>query len=169
MSCAPRGHEPELQARTGLLLDPYFSATKIRWALEHWPQLAEAGDNLAVGTIDSWLVYRLTGGLHVSDASNASRTALMDLRGGWDDGLLDLFGVPRRALPEICDSAGIIGTTVPDLFGAAIPICGIAGDQQAAAIGQGCFDAGDTKATYGTGGFVLTHTGEELFASAAIA
>jgi glycerol kinase len=154
-----QGHEPALQAATGLLLDPYFSASKIRWALDHWPQLAEAGDHLAVGTIDSWLVFRLTGGLHVSDATNASRTALMALTGGWDDDLLGLFGVPRAALPEICDSAGRIGVTLADHFGGPIPICGMAGDQQAAAIGQACFAPGDTKATYGTGSFVLTHAG----------
>ena len=154
------GHEPALQAATGLLLDPYFSASKIRWALDHWPQLREAGDRLAVGTIDSWLVFRLTGGLHVTDATNASRTALMGLAGGWDEGLCDLFGVPRSALPEICDSAGRLGTTLADHFGGPIPICGVAGDQQAAAIGQACFAPGDTKATFGTGTFVLTHAGE---------
>jgi glycerol kinase len=155
------GHEPTLQARTGLLLDPYFSASKAHWALANWPEVAAAGANLAVGTIDSWLVFRLTGGLHVSDATNASRTMLMDLRGGWDDGLCDLFGVPRAALPEICDSAGRIGETLPELFGRAIPICGIAGDQQSAAIGQACFEPGATKATYGTGSFILTHAGAE--------
>ena len=155
------GHEPALQAKTGLLLDPYFSASKIRWALANWPEVAAAGDNLAVGTIDSWLIVRLTGGLHVTDATKASRTALMDLRGGWDDGLSDLFGVTRLALPEICDSAGSIGETLPELFGRANPICGIAGDQQAAAIGQGCFEPGATKATYGTGSFILTHAGAE--------
>jgi glycerol kinase len=154
------GHEPALQAATGLLLDPYFSASKIRWAFDHWPQLKEAGDRLAVGTIDSWLIFRLTGGLHVSDATNASRTALMGLAGGWDEGLCDLFGVPRLALPKICDSAGEIGTALADHFGAPIPICGVAGDQQAAAIGQACFAPGDTKATFGTGTFVLTHAGE---------
>jgi glycerol kinase len=153
------GHEHRVQTLTGLVLDPYFSASKIRWALDHWPQLKDAGDNLAIGTIDSWLIFRLTGGLHVSDATNASRTALMGLSGGWDDGLLDLFGVPRVALPEICDSAGRLGTTDPDHFGAAIPICGVAGDQQSAAIGQACFTVGDTKATFGTGTFVLTHAG----------
>jgi glycerol kinase len=153
------GHEPALQAKTGLLLDPYFSASKIRWALDHWPQLADAGDNLAIGTIDSWLVFRLTGGLHITDATNASRTALMSLAGGWDDDLLGLFGVPRAALPEICDSAGQLGMTLADHFGAPIPICGIAGDQQAAAVGQGCYEPGDTKATFGTGTFVLTLAG----------
>ena len=155
------GHEAALQARTGLLLDPYFSASKIHWALANWPEAAAAGDNLVVGTIDSWLVYQLTGGLHLTDATNASRTALMDLRAGWDAGLCDLFGVPRSALPEICDSAGVVGNTLPDLFGRAIPISGIAGDQQAAAIGQACFEPGATKATYGTGSFILTHAGNE--------
>jgi len=149
-----------LQAKTGLLLDPYFSASKIRWALDHWPQLKDAGQNLAIGTIDSWLVFRLTGGLHISDATNASRTSLMALTGGWDDALLDLFGVPRFALPEICDSSGELGMTLGDHFGAPIPICGIAGDQQAAAVGQGCYEPGDTKATFGTGTFVLTLAGE---------
>ena len=155
-----QGHEPAVQSATGLLLDPYFSASKIRWALDHWPQLKEAGADLAVGTIDSWLVFRLTGGLHVSDATNASRTALMGLVGGWDEGMLDLFAVPRSALPEVCNSAGSIGATLADHFGAPIPICGVAGDQQAAAIGQACFAVGGTKATFGTGTFVLTHAGD---------
>ena len=154
------GHEAALQECTGLLLDPYFSASKIGWALQRWPQLREAGDNLCIGTIDSWLVFKLTGGLHISDATNASRTALMDLRGGWDEGLLDLFGVPRGALPEITDSAGRFGDALPGHFGGPIAICGIAGDQQAAAIGQGCFAAGETKATYGTGAFILSHAGD---------
>ena len=158
-----RGEEPTVQAKTGLLLDPYFSGSKIGWALAHWPQLRDAGDNLAVGTVESYLVYRLTGGLHVSDASNAARTALMGIGGGgWDDGLRDLFGVPRDVLPEIVDCAGPIGETQPDLFGAPIPICGMAGDQQAALIGQGCLTPGQTKATFGTGAFVLTQTGRTL-------
>ncbi|MFL6861475.1 MAG: glycerol kinase GlpK [Allosphingosinicella sp.] len=154
-----RGEEPALQAKTGLLLDPYFSASKIAWALEHWPQLREAGGDLAVGTVESWLVYRLTeGARHVTDATNASRTALMDIHdGGWDAGLCDLFGVPIEALPEIVDCAGRLGET--RLLGAPIPICGMAGDQQAAAIGQACLRPGETKATYGTGAFILTHTG----------
>ena len=161
-----QGHEAALQAKTGLLLDPYFSASKIAWALENWPQLREAGDDLALGTVESWLVYRLTGGLHVSDATNASRTALMDIRSGrWDMELLDLFGVPAAALPEIVDSAGEYGRTDAELLGAAVPICGMAGDQQAAAIGQACLAPGQTKATYGTGAFVLTHTGESAPAS----
>jgi glycerol kinase len=160
---AGEGHEPELQARTGLLLDPYFSATKIAWAMEHWPQLREAGGDLAIGTVESWLVWRLTGGLHVSDATNASRTALMDIGSGhWDASLCELFRAPAGALPEIVDCAGHYGRTEPDLLGAAVPICGMAGDQQAAAIGQACLGRGDTKATYGTGAFVLTQVGEAL-------
>jgi glycerol kinase len=155
------GLEPLVQERTGLVLDPYFSASKIAWALGHWPQLAEAGDDLCVGTIESWLVFRLTGGLHVSDATNASRTALMDIRSGrWDDDLLGLWGIPRHALPEIVDCAGSLGTARAEHLGAAIPIAGLAGDQQAAAIGQACFAPGETKATFGTGAFVLTNTGD---------
>ena len=153
------GHEPAVQATTGLLLDPYFSATKIAWALDEWPALRDAGERLCVGTIESWLVFKLTGGLHVSDATNASRTQLMGLRGGWDAGLCDLFGVPRSALPEIVDCAGAMGFTLPEHFGRPIAITGMAGDQQAAAIGQACFKIGDTKATYGTGAFILTHAG----------
>lgn len=157
------GHEASVQARTGLLLDPYFSGSKIGWALENWPQLREAGDRLAVGTVESWLIWKMTGGLYLSDATNASRTALMAIgSGGWDDGLCDLFGVPRTILPEIVDCAGRFGETLPDLFGAPIPICGVAGDQQAATIGQACLSPGDTKATYGTGAFVLTATGARL-------
>jgi glycerol kinase len=160
------GEEPGLQERTGLLLDPYFSASKIAWALEHWPQLKEAGADLCVGTVESWLVFRLTGGLHVSDATNASRTALMDIRTGlWDAALIDLFEVPPRALPEIVDCAGALAATLPGHFGAAIPIAGLAGDQQAAAIGQACLAPGDAKATYGTGAFVLTNSGERMRAS----
>ena len=159
-----RGEEPAVQARTGLLLDPYFSGSKIGWALREWQQLKAAGDRLAVGTVESWLVWKLTGGLHITDASNASRTALMAIgSGGWDDGLLALFGVPRAILPEIVDCAGRFGET--NLFGAPIPICGLAGDQQAATIGQACLSPGDTKATYGTGAFVLTSTGATLPAS----
>lgn len=162
-SLKDEGHEPVVQAKTGLLLDPYFSGSKIGWALANWPQLREAGDNLAVGTIESYLAYRLTGGLHISDATNASRTALMAIgSSGWDDGLLDLFAVPRAILPEITDCAGQLGHTLPELLGGAIPICGLAGDQQAATIGQGCFEPGQTKSTYGTGAFVLTNTGRNL-------
>ncbi len=157
------GHEPIVQARTGLLLDPYFSGSKIGWAMAHWPQLKEAGDRLAIGTIDSWLVWKLTAsggasGLHITDATNASRTALMAIGSGhWDDGLIDLFDAPRQALPEIVDCAGNYGATTA--FGAPIAICGMAGDQQAATIGQACLEPGDTKATFGTGAFVLTQYG----------
>ncbi|MGK6355082.1 FGGY family carbohydrate kinase [Sphingomonas sp. DT-207] len=152
------GEEPALQARTGLLLDPYFSGTKIAWAMEHWPQLREAGERLAIGTVESWLVWKLSGGLHVTDATNASRTLLMGLgSGGWNDSLLDMFAAPRAALPEIVDCAGRFATT--SLFGGAIPICGLAGDQQAATIGQACLTKGETKATYGTGAFILANAG----------
>ena len=158
------GHEGDVQAKTGLLLDPYFSGSKIGWALDNWPQLKAAGEHLAVGTVESYLVFRLTGGgVHVSDASNASRTALMAIGSGdWDDGLLDLFGVPSSILPDICDSAGQLGMTDAALFGAPIAITGMAGDQQAALVGQGCFEPGQTKATFGTGAFVLTQTGRHL-------
>ncbi|MDB5672671.1 MAG: glycerol kinase [Alphaproteobacteria bacterium] len=157
-----RGDEDWVQKRTGLLLDPYFSASKIAWALQHWPAVAEAGEDLCVGTVESWLVFRLTGGLHISDASNASRTALMDIGSGrWDPDLLALWGVPQSALPEIVDCAGSFGMTLAGHFGAPVPICGLAGDQQAASIGQACLAPGDTKATYGTGAFVLTNTGHE--------
>jgi glycerol kinase len=152
------GEEPGVQARTGLLLDPYFSGTKIAWAMANWPQLRDAGERLAIGTVESWLVWKLTGGLHVTDATNASRTLLMGLgSGGWSDGLVELFDAPRGALAEIVDCAGRFGETT--LFGGRIPICGLAGDQQAATIGQACLAPGDTKATYGTGAFILTNTG----------
>jgi glycerol kinase len=157
------GEEPAAQARTGLLLDPYFSGTKIAWAMRHWPQLREAGDRLAIGTVESWLVWKLTAedgkaGLHITDATNASRTLLMGLgSGGWNDSLLDMFSAPREALPEIVDCAGRFGTTT--LFGGELPICGLAGDQQAATIGQACLARGDTKGTFGTGAFVLTNAG----------
>ena len=158
-----QGQEAIVQAKTGLLLDPYFSGSKIGWALSNWPQLKAAGDKLAVGTIESYLVYRLTGGAHISDATNASRTALMAIgSAGWDDGLCDLFGVPRAILPQIVDCAGPLGRTLPELFGGAIAISGMAGDQQAATIGQACLQPGQTKATFGTGAFVLTQTGRTL-------
>jgi len=158
------GEEPGVQARTGLLLDPYFSGTKIAWAMANWPQLRAAGDRLAIGTVESWMVWKLTQGLHITDATNASRTLLMGLgSGGWSDGLIDLFGAPRAALPEIVDCAGRFGET--RLFGGSIPICGMAGDQQAATVGQACLSPGDTKATFGTGAFVLTNAGERQPAS----
>jgi glycerol kinase len=157
------GHEPLIIARTGLLADPYFSATKIAWLLDHVPgarDAAEAGD-LAFGTVDSFLVWRLTGGrVHATDATNAARTLLCDIRSGaWDDEMLALFRVPRALLPEIRDCAAEFGTTEPGLLGAAVPIRGIAGDQQAATLGQGCVAPGMMKSTYGTGCFALLNTG----------
>jgi len=153
------GHEDSVREATGLLLDPYFSATKMRWLLDHEPAVADAAraGRLAFGTIESWLTFKLTGA-HLSDAGNASRTALLPLAGAsWDEGLCELFGVPRAALPEVTDSAAALATTT--LFGGPIPICGLAGDQQAATIGQGCLAPGETKATYGTGAFVLSNQG----------
>jgi glycerol kinase len=161
------GHEQAVREATGLLLDPYFSATKMRWLLDNEPAVAEAAQagRLAFGTVESWLVFKLTGGAaHATDAGNASRTLLLALTGAsWNGGLCDLFGVPRAALPEVVDSAGEFGRTA--LFGAPIPICGLAGDQQAATIGQGCLAVGATKATYGTGAFVLANKGRAVPAS----
>jgi glycerol kinase len=152
-----------LQARTGLVIDPYFSASKMRWILDEVPAARELGDRLALGTVESWLVWKLTGGLHVSDASNASRTQLLALDGAdWDAELLELFGVPRAALPSVVDTQGVVGHCDPAILGAAIPISGLAGDQQAATIGQHCLELGDTKATFGTGAFVLTNMGAKL-------
>ncbi|WP_187335323.1 FGGY family carbohydrate kinase [Novosphingopyxis iocasae] len=162
-----RGLEALVQERTGLLLDPYFSATKMRWLLENESSVAEAGDDLCFGTIESWIAFKLTGGLHISDASNASRTSLMALGGDdWDAEMLELFGVPRASLPAIVDSHGCYASTDPKVLGAPIPICGMAGDQQAASIGQARLAPGDTKATFGTGAFILTHSGSEPVRSA---
>ncbi len=152
-------------AKTGLVIDPYFSAAKIRWLLDAVPGLAErarAGD-IAFGTIDSFLLWRLSGGrLHATDVTNAARTMLFDLhRLAWDDELLDAFCIPRALLPEPRDTDGDFGTAAPELFGDAIPIGGVAGDQQAAAIGQACFRPGMIKSTYGTGAFALLHTGAQ--------
>ncbi len=156
------GHESLIRARTGLVLDPYFSATKIAWLLENVDGLHErAHDGTAMfGTVDSWLIFKLTGE-HVTDATNASRTLLYDIAAGcWDPELLELFGVPVRALPEVRSSAGVLGETRPDaLHGHSVPIAGVAGDQQAALFGQACVDPGMAKATYGTGSFVLLHSG----------
>ncbi|MBI4409319.1 MAG: glycerol kinase GlpK [Gemmatimonadetes bacterium] len=157
------GREAWVRRRTGLVLDPYFSATKLEWLLAHVPGArarAERGE-LAAGTIDSWLIWKLTGGrAHATDPSNASRTLLFDIdRHDWDDELLSLFGVPRALLPAVQPSSGIFGETDPALFGAPIPIAGVAGDQQAALFGQGCFEAGLAKNTYGTGAFLLLNTG----------
>jgi glycerol kinase len=160
------GHEARVAELTGLRLDPYFTATKLTWLAEHdeptWKGIADG--SLVVGTVDSYVVARLTGGArHVTDASNASRTLLYDLRArGWSDELCDLFGVPVTALPEIVPSYGEIGRTDPRSFlGLDLPIAGIAGDQQAALFGQGCYDAGRSKCTYGTGSCVLVNTGTE--------
>ncbi len=159
------GQEPVVQAATGLLLDPYFSGTKMRWLVDNVPAVAEAAasDRLALGTVESWLTWKLSGGAHVTDASNASRTLLLPLAGAsWDEGLCELLGVPRAALPEVTDNAGHFAKTLPDLLGGAIPIAGLVGDQQSATIGQGCLNPGETKATYGTGAFVLANMGGEV-------
>jgi glycerol kinase len=158
-----RGVEPLVRARTGLLLDPYFSATKIAWILDNVSgarALADRGE-LAFGTVDSWLVWRLSSGaLHVTDASNASRTLLYDIhRGCWDDALLKLFGIPSSMLPDVRPSSHVYGETAPKHTGSAIPIAGIAGDQQAALFGQACVERGMAKNTYGTGCFLLLHAG----------
>lgn len=158
-----RGEEDMVAGKTGLRLDPYFSATKIRWLLEHIPEgrvRAERGE-LAFGTVDSWLIWQLTGGeRHVTDLTNASRTLLCDLRTGqWDEELLQLFDVPRSMLPEIVPSSAVLGHTNPAIFGRALPIAGVAGDQQAASFGQACFVPGSAKNTYGTGGFLLMNVG----------
>jgi glycerol kinase len=153
-----------IRERTGLMPDPYFSASKIRWILDHvdGAQRAAQEGHLAVGTIDSWLVYRLSAGaIHVTDVSNASRTMLFDIhKGAWDDDLLQLFDIPRSMLPEVVDSSGVVGTTSTSVLGAEIPIAGIAGDQQAALFGQLCTQPGMVKTTYGTGCFMLVQTGE---------
>ncbi len=157
------GHEEEIRRRTGLLLDPYFSGTKLRWLFENDPALAARARSgeLAVGTIDSWLIARLTGGsVHATDPTNASRTLLFDLEDGvWSEPLLELMGVPRRILPELRPSAGDFGIARGDLIGADLPILGVAGDQQAALYGQCCWSAGEAKCTYGTGAFLLLNTG----------
>ena len=159
------GQEPAVRARTGLVLDPYFSGTKLTWLLRERPELrrrAESGE-LAAGTIDCWLIARLTGGaVHATDPTNASRTLLYDLHErGWQPGLLDLFEVPRALLPEVRRSSGDFGVAVGDALGIEAPIAGVAGDQQAALFGQGCWLPGLAKNTYGTGSFLLLHTGSE--------
>ena len=163
------GAQAEVMAKTGLVLDPYFSATKIDWLLDNVSgarAAAERGE-LAFGTVDSFLLWRLTGGaVHATDATNASRTSLYDIREQhWDPDLCRLFHVPEAMLPEVRDTAGNFGVTASGLFDRQIPIGGMAGDQQAALIGQACFDPGMAKATYGTGGFLLVNTGGEAIAS----
>jgi glycerol kinase len=155
---------PQVTVTTGLVIDAYFSASKIRWILEHTPDArSKARDGeLLFGTVDTWLIWNLTAGAaHVTDPSNASRTMLMNLRtGAWDDDLLRIFDIPRAMLPSIVPSCGLVGST--NVFGAVIPITGVAGDQQAALAGQACFRAGLSKNTYGTGCFALLHTGERM-------
>jgi len=163
------GHEELVARKTGLLLDPYFSATKLAWILDNVDgarEKAERGE-LAFGTVDCFLLWRLTGGReHATDATNASRTMLFDIHSqSWDDELLDLFRVPRGLLPEVRDCAAHFGETQAELLGRAIPVTGIAGDQQAAAVGQACFSPGMIKSTYGTGCFVLVNTGEQAVRS----
>ncbi len=163
------GHENMVQARTGLLLDPYFSSTKLAWLLDHVPGARDeaAKGKLAFGTIDSFLLWHLTGGaVHATDATNASRTMLFDIhKQDWDEDLLKLLDVPRALLPEVRDCSTLFGTTPADLFGAPLPVTGIAGDQQAATVGQACFAPGMLKSTYGTGCFALLNTGDKPVAS----
>jgi glycerol kinase len=163
------GHADAIRERTGLELDAYFSATKLAWLLDHLPDgraRAEAGE-LAFGTVDSWLIWHLSGGaLHVTDPGNAARTMLFNIHSlDWDDELLALFGIPRALLPRVVDSSGVCGTSAPSVLGAAVPIAGIAGDQQAATFGQACFSPGMAKNTYGTGCFLLMNTGAQIVAS----
>ncbi|HVY87281.1 MAG TPA: glycerol kinase GlpK [Hyphomonadaceae bacterium] len=163
------GHSAAVAEKTGLVLDPYFSASKIAFILDAVSgarERAKRGE-LAAGTIDCFLIWRLTGGrVHATDATNASRTSLYDIRAGkWDQSLCDLFGVPMSLLPEVKDSAADYG--VSDLFGPSLPIRGVAGDQQAALVGQACFAAGEVKSTYGTGGFLVLNTGADLIRSKA--
>jgi glycerol kinase len=159
------GHAAIIQQRTGLVIDAYFSATKLAWLLEHQPgvrQRAERGE-LAFGTVDTWLVWKLTGGrIHATDPSNASRTLLFNIHTlSWDPELLRLFDIPPAVLPDVLPSSGILGETDPELLGAALPIAGVAGDQQAATFGQACHRPGMAKNTYGTGCFMLMNTGDQ--------
>ncbi len=163
------GLDKAVQAKTGLVVDPYFSATKLEWLLDNVAGLrarAERGE-LAFGTVDTWLAWKLSGGeLHLTDPSNASRTMLYDIhRGEWDEELLRIFRVPRAMLPEVLPSSHTYGTTAKDVLGAEVPIAGIAGDQQAALFGQACHEAGMAKNTYGTGCFLLLNTGGQAIAS----
>lgn len=166
---AAEGAGAEISRKTTLPLDPYFSATKIAWLLDHVDGARAAADagRLAFGTVDAWLIWRLTGGrVHATDPTNAGCTSLYDLeKGRWDDGLCDLFRVPKSLLPEVRDTAGDFGTTEAGLLGRALPIRGCVGDQQAALLGQGCVRAGEIKCTYGTGAFLLMHTGDTLVRS----
>ncbi|HIF08884.1 MAG TPA: glycerol kinase GlpK [Sneathiellales bacterium] len=164
-----QGHEEYVTATTGLVLDPYFSATKINWILDNHPGVRERANRgeLAFGTIDSFLLWRLTGGnVHATDATNAARTMLYDIHNNcWDQNLLQLFNVPAECLPKVKDSSANFGATTPNLFGRTIPITGLAGDQQAATVGQACFQPGMIKCTYGTGCFALLNTGPDAIPS----
>ncbi|MFO1047393.1 MAG: glycerol kinase GlpK [Geminicoccaceae bacterium] len=164
------GLEAHVRARTGLVIDAYFSGTKLAWLLDNVPGARRAAENgaLAFGTIDSFLLWRLTGGrVHATDATNASRTMLFDIVDQrWDARMLEALRIPAAVLPEVRDCSGEFGTTAPELFGAAIPILGVAGDQQAATVGQACFTPGMSKSTYGTGCFMLVNTGERCVESA---
>lgn len=163
------GHEPMITARTGLLLDPYFSGTKIKWLLDHVPgaRARAAKGELAFGTVDTFLIWKLTGGkVHATDATNAARTLIYNIaKGEWDAEICALLDIPMSLLPEVKDCAADYGTTRPDLFGREIPILGVAGDQQAATVGQACFAPGMMKSTYGTGCFALLNTGTDMVPS----
>lgn len=163
------GHEPAISAKTGLIIDPYFSGTKVAWILDSVPgaRARAMRGELMFGTVDCYLLWRLTGGkVHATDATNASRTMLFDIHTGhWDDALLDILRIPRAMLPEVKDSSAHFGDSAPELFGAPIAIRGIAGDQQAAVVGQACFTPGMIKSTYGTGCFALLNTGATPVAS----
>ena len=165
-----QGHAEQIRRSTGLVVDAYFSATKIRWLLDHvsGAHIAAARGELAFGTIDTWLLWKLTGGrVHATDVSNASRTLLFDIRHNvWDHELLKLLHVPDSLLPAVFPSSHVFGLTEPGLLGASIPVAGMAGDQQSALFGQACFKAGLAKNTYGTGCFLLMHTGDEFRNSA---
>jgi len=159
------GHADYIKEKTGLIIDSYFSASKMRWLLDNVPEVAEAAkeNDLCFGTVDCWLLWNLTGGrVFATDATNACRTMLYDISAmDWDDRLLDIVGVPRNALPRVCDSCGYFGMTEEHIFGAQIPVTGIAGDQHAAMFGQCCFDEGVAKITYGTGSFILMNVGSK--------
>ncbi|HIZ50849.1 MAG TPA: glycerol kinase GlpK, partial [Candidatus Pseudomonas excrementavium] len=163
------GHEDLINQRTGLLIDPYFSATKLRWVLDNVDGVRERAERgeLRFGTIDCFLLWRLTGGrVHRTDATNASRTMLFNIHDQqWDEDLLQLLEIPRSLLPEVMDNAADFGQTDPTLFGASLPIAAMAGDQQAALIGQACFAPGSVKSTYGTGCFMVMNTGDQPVAS----
>jgi glycerol kinase len=164
-----KGYEKIIREKTGLVIDAYFSATKIRWILDHVPEgqkRAERGD-LLFGTVDSWLVWNLTGGaVHITDFSNASRTMLFNIHTlQWDKELLSMLNIPAVVLPKVLPSSHVYGETIPNIFGVKIPICGIAGDQQSALFGQACYQVGNAKNTYGTGCFILLNTGDKAVAS----